>query len=324
LFRHSPEILAVDLHPGYRSTQLGRDLASREGVDVTAVQHHHAHIASVLAENGWPLDGGPVLGIAVDGLGYGADGTIWGGELLVADYSGYRRVGRLALTPMPGGVKAILEPWRCTYAQLRTHLGWDSVRECYGGLELLGWLDRRPLPVLEQMMASGLNTPLTSSAGRLFDAVAAALGLCRETIAYEGQAAVELEALARRAWPREGGYPFGVGAVEGVEVIDPAPMWAAVLDDLAVGADPALIAARFHRGFADVLAELAGRLCLDLGLRTVALSGGVFQNRTLLEALSGDLREGGLSVLGHRRVPTNDGGISLGQAAVASARALLG
>jgi len=323
LFRNQPEVLAVDLHPGYRSSLLGSGWATREGLTLTEVQHHHAHIAAVLAEHGWPLDRGPVLGIALDGLGYGQDGTLWGGELLVADYAEYRRVGRLAHTPMPGGVKAILEPWRGTYAHLCTHLGWDVVGERYGGLEILGWLGRRPLPVLERMMASGLNTPVTSSAGRLFDAVAAALGLCRETIAYEGQAAVELEVLARRAWPVEDGYPLPIKTVEGVEVMDPAPLWLALLGDLAEGADPSLIAARFHRGFSDALAEVSARLCLDFGLGTVALSGGVFQNRTLLEALSGDLRERGLTVLGHRRVPTNDGGISLGQAAVAAARALL-
>ncbi len=276
----------------------------------------------------WPITAGPsgddeVLGIALDGLGYGPDGTIWGGELLVAGYGEYRRIGCLARTPMPGGVKAILEPWRGTYAHLRTHLGWDRVLEDYPQLELVRWLGQRPLAVLDRMMDGGINAPLTSSAGRLFDAVAGALGLCRDQIGYEGQAAIELEVLARQAWPPPDGYGIAIRDEGELAVLDPAPLWRELLDDLAAGVEPSLIAARFHQGFADTLAGLAARLADAEGLQTAALSGGVLQNRTLFEALASRLRGRGLEVLSHRRVPANDGGLSLGQAAVAAARSLL-
>ena len=324
LFRLEPEILAVDLHPDYRSTQLGRDWAAREGLGLVGVQHHHAHVASVLAENGWPLDAGPVLGIALDGLGYGPDATLWGCELMAADYRDFQRIAHLAHTPLPGGAKAILEPWRCTYAHLRTHLGWKQVPARYSELELVRWLNERPLPLMDRLMDSGLNAPRTSSAGRLFDAVAGALGLCRAAIGYEGQAAVELEVLARGAWPSDAGYSFLIRTEGSQEVLDPGPLWSALLRDLSDGVDPALIAARFHRGFAAALTDIALHLAETRGLSSAALSGGVFQNGTLLEAVSAGLRVGGLEVLSHRRVPTNDGGLSLGQAAVAAARSLLG
>ena len=196
LFEHRAARIAVDLHPDYRSSLTGRERAAQEGLELVQVQHHHAHIAAVLADNGWPLDGGPVLGIALDGLGYGADGTLWGGEFLVADYRGYRRVGWLRQVPMPGGTRAILEPWRNLLAQIEVCLGWDEFRRRWPGLELTRRLAERPVPLLRTLMERGLNAPLSSSAGRLFDAVAAALGLCAERISYEGQAAIELESLA--------------------------------------------------------------------------------------------------------------------------------
>ena len=319
LFQHRPEVLAVDLHPDYRSSQLGRAWAAREGIGLIEVQHHHAHIASVLAENGWPLDGGQVLGIALDGLGYGPDGTLWGGELLLADYRGYGRLGWLRPVPVPGGTRAILEPWRSAYAQIATLFGWEAFVERYGGLELAGWLDRQPLGMLDRLMERRLNTPLTSSCGRLFDAVAAALGICRERIGYEGQAAIELEALASDAAEVRDGYPFAfVGTPEGT-VLDPAPLWRSLLDDLLAGTDRARIAVRFHVGLAAALSELALEIARGHDVQTVALSGGVLQNRLLFEALARRLGESGLRVLTHRRVPSNDAGISLGQAAVAAA-----
>lgn len=321
LFQHEPRVLAVDTHPDYRSSRLGRDWAAHAGLPLVEVQHHHAHIASVLAEHGWPRDAGPVLGIALDGLGWGEDGTVWGGELLVADYRRSERVGHLKPVPLPGGTKAILEPWRNAYAQLSTHFGWDRVRTRWPGLELTAFLTGKPLGVLDAMMARGLNAPLSSSCGRLFDAVAAALGICREGISYEGQAAIELEALALARGPRPaGGYPFGLEAAGERLVLDPGPMWAALLADLAAGADPALIAARFHGGLAGAVADLATRLAGERGLETVALSGGVLQNRTLFEALAQGLRDRGLTVLAHAQVPPNDGGLALGQAAVAAAQ----
>ncbi len=325
LFEHRPRLVAVDLHPDYRSSIAGRERAAREGLDLVAVQHHHAHIAAAMADNGWPLDAGPVLGVALDGLGYGADGTIWGGEFLVADYRGYRRLGWLKQVPMPGGTRAILEPWRNLLAQIESSLGWEVFARRWSGLELTRRLAARPVAVLRTMMDRGVNAPLTSSAGRLFDAVAAALDLGGESIAYEGQAAIELEALAAGAmdclgeWDR---YGFARLDLDGAVLLDPAPMWPALFDDLARGEARARIAARFHVGFCTAVADLAADLARRQGLSQVALSGGVFQNRLVLERVAGRLRGLCLHPLTHALVPANDGGLSLGQAVVAAARGL--
>jgi len=323
LYRHDPRLLAVDLHPDYRSTRLGRDWARRDDLGLVEVQHHHAHIASVLADNGWPLADDRVLGLALDGLGYGPDGTLWGGELLLADYCSYRRLGWLKPVPLPGGAKAMVEPWRNTYAQLATHLGWRAVLGRWPELEPTRALAAKPLAVLDAMMARGINSPLSSSCGRLFDAVAAAVGICREGIVYEGQAAIELEA-AGLPYLQDCGsvYPFRLVDGEAGLMLDPAPLWRALLDDLARGALPGLVAARFHLGLADALVTAAQRLARRHGVAVCALSGGVFQNRTLLEAVSSGLRSAGLRVLSHRQVPANDGGLALGQVAVAAARHL--
>jgi hydrogenase maturation protein HypF len=323
LLELSPEVLAVDGHPDYRPTRIGRDWAAREGRGLEEVQHHHAHAASVLAENGWAPDAGSVLGVSLDGLGYGADGTIWGGELLLADYLDFRRAGHLKPVPMPGGVKAILEPWRNTWAHLHAHFGWEQALERWRGLELIDWLAGRPVDILSAMVAKGINSPPASSTGRLFDAVAAAVGVERVAVSYEGQAAIELEALAAQARGTSGGYPFGIERPDAMPaVLDPAPMWVALLDDLAAGTEPAVMAARFHRGLAGAVVALAADLAGEARIGTIALSGGVLQNRTLFEALSEGLRRTGLKVLAHRQVPANDGGLSLGQAAVATARRL--
>ncbi len=316
----TPAVLAVDAHPDYRPTRIGRNRAAREGLHLETVQHHHAHIASVLAENGWALNAGPVLGIALDGLGYGEDGTLWGGEFLLADYRGFQRLGYLAPTPMPGGIKAILEPWRNTWAQLAVHLGWEQVLRRWPGLPLVDWLQARPLAILATMLAKGINSPSASSCGRLFDAVAGALGVSREAVTYEGQAAIELEALAAQATGKPGAYPFGIAAGTSAQLLDPATLWEALLEDLAAQVPTEVIAARFHRGLAEAAVRLAVELASEHGLDRVALSGGVFQNRTLFEAIAGGLRRDGLAVLSHRLVPANDGGLSLGQAVVAAAR----
>jgi hydrogenase maturation protein HypF len=305
LFDITPEVVAHDLHPEYLSTKYAADLA---GVEPVGVQHHHAHVAACLADNGEP---GPVIGVAFDGLGYGADGTVWGGEFLVADLAGYRRVGHLEPVPLPGGAAAIREPWRMAAAYLDA--AWrDAVPD---DLAVLARNRARWRQVVEVARA-GVNSPPTSSAGRLFDAAAAIVGI-RDTINYEGQAAVELEQLADRR--ERGGYRAGLTGgqpfrVAGVDLIR------AVADDVRAGVDPAVVAARFHHGVA--AAVVAGCLAARdaTGLATVALSGGVFQNLLLLEAATAGLEAAGFRVLVHRRVPPNDGGISLGQAAVAAAR----
>ena len=327
LFEHAPERIVVDRHPQYLASRLGREIAERDGLAVVTVQHHHAHIAACLADNAVPLGSPPVLGIALDGLGYGDDGTLWGGEFLLADYRGYSRLARFAQVPLIGGAQAIREPWRSAYAHIRAALGWQRFAREYARLELCADLRERPRAILEAMIAKGVNCPQSSSCGRLFDAVAAALGICRDRAGYEGQAAIELEAcVTAAALDTAGeGYPFAFTASEAVSVLECAPMWQALLDDLMRGATPAIIAARFHLGLARALLTLTSRLLERNELKCdarVALTGGVFQNRLLFETLAAGLRARGVTVLGHARVPANDGGLSLGQAAIGAASAI--
>ncbi len=309
LYQHEPQALVVDLHPDYRCTRFGRDWAGRDGLELHAVQHHHAHIASVMADNGRPLDAGPVLGIALDGLGMGSDGTLWGGEFLRATYVDFERLAHLQPVPLPGGTRALLEPWRNTWAHLSTQIGWEKVCQRWPSLELTSWLQTRPLQTFEQMLHRELNSPLSSSCGRLFDAVAAALGLRRERISYEGQAAIELEQLARGAGDESVGYPLEMRD----RAIQVAPMWTALLDDLAAGVDKARIAARFHNGLATAICDCAGQLCAEHSLDKVALSGGVFQNRTLFAAVQRGLQARQLQVLSHSQqlqIPLTDHSVS--------------
>lgn len=305
LFGITPRLLAHDLHPEYLSTKYALDT---EGADLVAVQHHHAHIASCLADN---QERGPVIGVAFDGLGYGDDDTLWGGELLVADLVDFTRAGRLTPVPLPGGTAAIRQPWRMAAAHL------DSA---YGGappedLQVRSRNQERWADVTA-LARSGTNAPLASSAGRLFDAVASILGL-GDTVAYEGQAAIALEQSADPA--EQAAYPAGL--LDGdLVTIDSGELVRAVVEDVRAGVSPAIISARFHHGLAAATAAGCVRLRAATGLSTVALSGGVFQNQLFLAALAGRLESGGFRVLTHRRIPPNDGGISLGQAAVAVAR----
>ncbi|NEX20162.1 carbamoyltransferase HypF [Thiorhodococcus mannitoliphagus] len=322
LFQHRPEWIAVDLHPDYRSTLIGRERAAHDDLPLLSIQHHHAHLASTLADNGWAMDAGPVLGIILDGLGFGPDGTLWGGELLLGDYLDCERVGHLKPVPMPGGTKAILEPWRNLFAQLEAADGWATMRDRHPTLESLQRLGDRPLDVLRKMMARGVNAPLTSSAGRLFDAVAAALGVGGDPITYEGQAAIELEALAAQAMdPGLEGYRLKATRQASGMVLDPASLWEQLFADLEQGVSKARIAARFHSGLSQALGDLAIALAEARAVQRVALSGGVFQNRILLESVQRQLSAAGLETLLQRQVPSNDGGLSLGQACIAAARA---
>ncbi len=320
LFQFNPDYIAVDKHPDYLSSQYGRNLADKLDIPCIEVQHHHAHVAACLADNDWPVDRGPVLGITLDGLGFGDDDTIWGGEFMVADYCGFERVARLRPAPMPGGKQSILQPWRSAYAQLSSCFDWTQIVDQYSNLELIHFLNSKPLTQLDRMKASELNTPLTSSCGRLFDAVAAALDICREGISYEGQAAIELENLVgqeERLSPTA--YPFELIDEEMFE-IDPQPMWAALLDDLDAGTSISDISARFHLGLANIIVQTASKISMQSGIKTIALSGGVFQNRILFKRCFDQLRRNRLSVLFHQQVPTNDGGLALGQAAIAAAQ----
>ena len=305
LFDVTPELVAHDLHPEYLSTKYAHDLT---GVELLGVQHHHAHVAACLADNG---EEGPVIGVAFDGLGYGADGTLWGGELLVADLAGFERAGFIEPVPLPGGAAAIREPWRMAAAHLDAAFD-GAVPE---RLAVVRRNAARWRQVVE-IARAGLASPPTSSAGRLFDAVAAILGV-RDTINYEGQAAVELE---QRADPAErGAYRAAIAGTRPPLRIQGADLVRAVVEDLGRGVAPAVIAARFHNGLAEAVAGACALLREATGLSAVALSGGVFQNLLLLERLVALLELRGFRVLRHRRVPPNDGGISLGQAAVAGA-----
>ena len=306
LFELDPEVVAHDLHPAYRSTVYAR---SMESVEHVAVQHHHAHIASCLADNGVDRK---VIGVAWDGSGYGADARIWGGEFLVADLAGFERVGHFEYVPMPGGDAAVREPWRMAATFLRAAYG-----ESMSGLDLefIRRLDRAAWRVLSQAADRGLNAPLTSSAGRLFDAVASLLGL-RDRISFEGQAAMELEALADR--DADLIYPTTVTEGDGSIVVQTTDVVRGVVEDLLRRAPASLIAARYHATLADVLTRVCERVRARTGLGAVALSGGVFQNAWLLQAAMGRLEATGFRVYTHRQVPTNDGGLALGQAAIAA------
>ena len=308
LFDVTPEILAHDLHPEYLSSKYAADVAARDDVELVAVQHHHAHIAACLADNGVA---GPVIGVAYDGLGLGEDGTIWGGELLLADLAGFRRLAHLATVPMPGGAAAIRQPWRMAAAWL-TQLEPDGRP---GGLDVVARHDAQ-WDAVASLARSGVQAPRTSSAGRLFDTVAALTGV-RDEISYEGQAAIELEQAA--AVGAHGAYPLPLRPGEPA-VLDSAALLAAVLADVRAGVDRGRVAARLHDGLAAGTVQACVELRESTGVGTVALSGGVWQNLRLLGAVRDGLAAHGFTVLTHLRVPPNDGGISLGQAAVAIAR----
>ncbi len=317
-----PKHIATDMHPDYLSTQMGQRLAERYGIGVTPVQHHHAHIAACLAEHVWPMDGTPVLGIALDGLGYGADGTIWGGEFLMADYRGFTRLACFQPVGMPGGAQAIRQPWRNTLAHLHA-CGWEDIVADFGDTDIVRYLRGKPLSVLQAMLERGLNTPQASSAGRLFDAVAACLGIHRDFVASEGEAAIALERMATTAMAQaaDEAYPFGVEtSPDGLWQLTWKPSWRALLGDVSQGVDTARMAARFHHTLIAAITELGMRLCRQHDLTTAVLSGGVFQNRLLREGVCRALEANGLQVLMPERAPAHDGGLALGQAAVAAAR----
>jgi hydrogenase maturation protein HypF len=329
LYDHRPAAVAVDLHQNYLSTKLGRQIARDRDLPLIEVQHHHAHVASCMAENGVCQGEGPVLGIALDGLGLGDDGTIWGGEFLLSDYEGYRRVGTFKPVAMPGGAQVAREPWRNALAHILAEIGWASFTMNFRETPLHDFLMEKPVDTIAAMIRQGLNSPVASSCGRLFDAVAAAIGICRDRVFHEGEAAIRLEALvnaeALAAVDEDLAYPFGIPNLKGsgLPYIEPSAMWQALLGDLYENTPPDVMAARFHKGLARAIAAMAGKVTLDNGARMtrrVALSGGVFQNRWLTEELVQRLEADGFDVLLHARVPSNDGGVSFGQAAVAAAR----
>lgn len=309
LFAFEPEVFVHDLHPAYATTEYARQRQrdAGPGARLLAVQHHHAHMASCMAENGLR---GPAIGVTFDGTGYGGDGSLWGGEFLVGDYRSVRRAAHLRAVPLPGGEQAIREPWRMAVAHL-LDCGEDPER-------LVPGLQPTAFRILRRMIDARLNSPVTSSAGRLFDAVAALVGLRRD-VTFEGQAAMELEWLAGASDATDA-YPFAVETEEGGGlVVDTRPLVRAVSDALRSGDPGPLVARRFHNTVGEVIVRVTAHLRDTTGLPDVVLTGGVFQNALLLEMARRRLEELGLAVHTHARVPANDGGLALGQLAVAAA-----
>ena len=314
LFGLRPEILAHDRHPDYASTRYALERAEANGLSAVPVQHHHAHMASCMAEHRLT---GPVIGVTFDGTGYGNDGAIWGGEFLVGDYGTFRRAAHLRYVPLPGGDRAAAEPWRMAVSHaLDAGCDTPTLQPAPSAIE------RRAVTA---MIRRRLNAPLTSSAGRLFDAVASLAGV-RQRVRYEGQAAMELERLAWRESP-QGLYDFDLDLVrdetivDSPLVIDTRPLIGSVVRDAARGVDAARIARRFHDTLAEIIVDACGEIRERCGLDRVVLSGGVFVNALLTSRTSARLSELGFRVYRHETVPPNDGGLSLGQVAIAAARA---
>ncbi len=307
LFNINPEVVAYDLHPEYLSTKYA--LSLDDSLVRIGVQHHHAHIASCMTDNGIE---GDVIGIAMDGLGFGSDGRLWGGEVFVANFVEARRIAHLDYIPMPGGAKAIREPWRMAAVYLHRALGDDFLKL---DIPYVRELEHHRLTTVQRMAATGTNSPETSSIGRLFDAIAALVRV-RDFVNYEGQAAIELEAIADRESTT--GYEFETNA-DG-SVFKAEPVIRSAVDDLLNGVSPGTVSARFHIAVARLIALQARRTRDEYRLNRVALSGGVFQNMFLLGKTSAVLSRDGFEVFTHSRVPPNDGGVSLGQAAIANAQ----
>jgi hydrogenase maturation protein HypF len=305
LLEVEPQRVAHDLHPDYYSTRYALE---ESGLPAIAVQHHHAHLASCLAEHGIRE---PAIGVIFDGIGYGADGHIWGGEFLAGDLKEYQRCGHLRYQPMPGGDLATREPWRMALSYLQSVFG-----EVPGDLKCFAGIAENELRLVCQAMVKRINTPLTSSCGRLFDAVASIIGL-RQVISFEGQAAMELEMLADPG--QSTAYPWQLSHQDDQLICDPSQMIESIVNDHLSGVAGSRIAGRFHLSLAMMIEEVCAQLQQQTGLKQVVLSGGVFQNCLLTEMVVPRLEKAGLTVLTHTLVPPNDGGLALGQAAVAAA-----
>lgn len=300
----SPEKVAHDMHPDYYSTRYALE---ESGLEPVAVQHHHAHLASCLAEHGVEE---PAIGIIFDGIGYGEDGNVWGGEFLVGDLNRYERVGHFRYQPMPGGDLATKEPWRMALSYLQSLYGEipDDTKAFEGIVE-------NELRLVAKATSKGINAPLTSSCGRLFDGVSALLGL-RQRASFEGQAAMELEMVADAIQQQH--YPCLLSKEDGQTIFDPLPMIDAIINDRFAGRPVAEIAGRFHLSLAMMIEEVCAQIRQETGIRQVVLSGGVFQNCLLTEMTICSLEKSGFKVFTHSLVPPNDGGLALGQAAVAA------
>ncbi len=310
LFKLRPRWIAHDLHPDYTSTAYARSRAAAEGISLLPIQHHQAHVASCMTEHG--LDG-PVIGVSFDGTGYGTDGRIWGGEFFVGDMSSFQRMAHLRYVQLPGGDRAVREPWRMALAHLA-----DAGASC---AEFRRRLDTVAMRVVERMLERRFNAPLTSSAGRLFDAVASLMGV-RDVVSFEGQAAIQLEWLASQATDEHGEYPFEFEPqspeTSDPLLIDTRPLIRAIARDVTEGIAPPTIARRFHNTVAAIVVAVCCRIGEAMGVRNVVLSGGVFMNALLGTEVERRLKIAKYSVFRQKLVPCNDGGISLGQLAMAA------
>jgi hydrogenase maturation protein HypF len=310
LFHVTPEYLACDLHPNYLATRYAQERAEHEKLPLLQIQHHHAHLAACLADNHWTSEES-VIGLCLDGTGYGSDGAIWGGEVLYGGYKGYQRLFHLKYAPLPGGDLSVRKPARMALAHL-----WSSGVEWEPDMPPVADLCMEERTALRGQLQYRLNAPNTSSMGRLFDAASALMGI-RQTATYEGQAAIEMEALIDGN--ESSRYTFGLHDDE----IDPGPMWDELISDWHAALTKGQMAARFHNGVAAIMLEACQNARQRTGSRVVALSGGVWQNMALLSRVVTLLRQAGFTVLHHKRVPTNDGGLALGQALIAAKSSLM-
>ncbi len=314
LFRIEPEIIAHDLHPDYLATRYAKETAAKSAnIKLIPIQHHHAHAVSCMVDNGLEK---PVIGIILDGTGYGSDGNIWGGEFMIADYGKFTRMGHLEYLPLPGGDLAIKKPFRTAVSYLLSLIGENSLNQ---DLPFLKTVDKLELNIIRQQIERKVNSPLTSSCGRLFDAVAALIGI-RNEIDYEAQAAIEMEMLAYEYTEENETdyYPFLIIKHGDLSIVKLVDLFSAVIRDLLNGLTKARIAMRFHNTVARMIVEMCREISEQTGLTQVVLSGGVFQNRLLLRKGIGLLEASGFEVFTHQKVPTNDGGISLGQTVIAN------
>ncbi|TAN59625.1 carbamoyltransferase HypF, partial [bacterium] len=314
-FRAEPKIIAHDMHPDYLSTRFAFEYANAESIPrqmVVPVQHHHAHIASVMAEHGLNKS---VIGIAFDGTGAGLDGTLWGGEFFITDRRHFERKAHFECVALPGGKAAIKEPWRMALSYLKTTFNDGAASEAK---RITGSVGEKKTTAILKMIDARLNTPLTSSAGRLFDAVSSLIGLC-DTLTFEAEAAIELENTARRAKHKdEKPYAYSLSVQPDAPMrIDFRPLIRKIMLDLKSGVDKESIALRFHVTLADVILDISTRLRTESRINDVALSGGVFQNSLLSGLAQAKLSSAGFNVWLNEQVPANDGGVALGQAIVA-------
>ena len=309
IYDHAPKQIVIDKHPEYFSSKLGNEIAQKDDLEIITIQHHHAHFASTLGENMFAADGKKAIGIMLDGTGLGDDGNLWGGEVFIGNYHEFTRIANLAPFRLAGGTQAILHPFRTLLGALSAALGYEAAGDIANEIGL----GEKSLPILK-LLQSGINSPITTSAGRLFDAVAALLGICRDAISYEAQAAIELEAITSNNVEKYYNLPFENG------VIETKYMWREILNDIKSQIPKSVIDTKFQNGLAKGFAGAVTELARQNQIKTVALSGGVMQNRYLLGVLQNQLQNNGFAVLVNKDVPANDGGIAFGQALIAAAR----